>query len=81
MLWMTRRLLPLMPRMTGALAGAAAAAIPGALMQFGCMYVPAHILVHHVGPVFVAAAVGFAIGPLVLAARRTVPRSRGVPLH
>jgi hypothetical protein len=81
MLWMSGRLLPLMPRMTGMLAGAAAAAIPGALMQFGCMYVPAHILTHHIGPVFVVAAIGFAIGPLALTARRTVPRSRGVPLH
>lgn len=81
MLWMMRRLLPLTPRLTGMLAGAAAASIPGALMQFGCMYVPAHILTHHVGPVFVVAVIGFAIGPLALTARRTVPRSRGVPMH
>lgn len=81
MLWMTRRLLPLMPRATGALAGAAAAAIPGALMQFGCMYVPAHILLHHLGPVLVMAVIGFVAAPVVISARRTVPRSRGVPMH
>jgi hypothetical protein len=81
LLWMTRRLLPFMPRTTSALGGAVAAAIPGALMQFGCMYVPAHILTHHLGPVLIVAIIGFALGPLALKARRTVPRSRGVPLH
>ena len=81
MLWFARGLLPLQPRSTGLLAGAAAAAIPGALMQFGCMYEPAHILAFHIGPVFIVAAIGFALGPIALLARRTVPRSRGIPMH
>ena len=81
MLWLARRLLPLRPRLTGLFAGAAAAAIPGALMQFGCMYEPAHILAYHIGPVVIVAAIGFALGPIALLARRTVPRSRGIPMH
>jgi hypothetical protein len=81
MLWFARRLLPLWPRTTSLLAGAAAAAIPGSLMQFGCMYVPEHILTHHIGPIFIVAAIGAVIGRIVLTTRRTVPRSRGVSLH
>jgi len=81
MLWLARGLMPLRPRSTGLLGGAAAAAIPAALMQFGCMYVPEHILMFHIGPVFIVAAIGFAIGPFVLTRRRTVPRSRGIPMH
>jgi hypothetical protein len=81
MLWMARRLLPLWPRTTGMLAGAASAAIPGALMQFACMYVPEHILMYHLGPVFIMAAIGFMTGRMALTVRRTVPRSRGVSVH
>jgi hypothetical protein len=81
LLWMVRRQLPLWPRITGMTAGAAAAAIPAALMQFGCMYVPSHILTHHIGPIFVVGAVGFLIGPLVLKTRRDVPRRRDVSIH
>lgn len=81
MLWLSRRLLPLSPRLTGALAGAAAAAIPGALMQFACMYEPAHILLAHMSPMAIMATVGLLVGPFAVAARRAVPRSRGVPLH
>jgi hypothetical protein len=81
MFWLTRRLMPLSPRLTGALAGAAAAAVPGALMQFGCMYDPAHILVAHMSPLPIMAAVGLLVAPLAMATRRVVPRSRGVPMH
>jgi hypothetical protein len=81
MFWLARRLVPLSPRLTGALAGAAAAGIPGALMQFGCMYDPAHILVAHMSPMPILAAAGLLIGPLAVAARRAVPRSRGVSIH
>jgi hypothetical protein len=81
MLVIARRLFPLWPRTTGMLAGAAAAAIPGALMQFACMYVPVHILTHHIGPVFIMGAIGLVIGRFALTVRRAVPRSRGVPLH
>lgn len=51
---------------TGGLIGAAAGAVPGLLMQLACMYVPEHILVFHLGPAVVLAAVGAALGPLIL---------------
>jgi hypothetical protein len=81
LLWMARGLLPLWPRTTAMLAGAASAAIPGALMQFACMYAPGHILTHHIGPIFITAAIGGIAGRLVLTRRATVPRSRGVSVH
>lgn len=64
-----RRKYPLWPRWSGFLAGAAAAAIPGALMQFGCMYVPEHILTHHIAPIFLTAGLGALLGPWVVKAR------------
>jgi hypothetical protein len=81
MLWTARRFLPLWPRATGLLAGAAAAAIPAELMQFGCMYVPAHILTHHIGPIFITAAIGTLLAPLALSGRPSVPRGPDRPLH
>lgn len=51
---------------TGGLIGATAGAVPGLLMQLACMYVPEHILVFHLGPAAVLAAVGAALGPLIL---------------
>lgn len=76
MLVLARRLFPLRARLTGAFAGAAAAAVPGAMMQFACMYVPTHILTHHLSPVALATTVGALVGPVVLVRRRTEPRSR-----
>lgn len=81
MLWVARRQFPLWPRLTGLLAGAAAAAIPGELMQFGCMYVPRHILTHHIAPVLVTAAIGAVVAPLALKIRTAVPRRRDVSIH
>jgi hypothetical protein len=81
MLWIARRQFPLWPRSTGLLAGTAAAAIPGALMQFGCMYVPEHILMYHVGPIALTAALGAAIGPFVLKVSSAAPRRREVSMH
>ncbi len=81
MLWSARRLFPLRPRVTGFLAGAAAAAIPGELMQFGCMYVPEHILTHHLLPIAVTAALGAAIGPWALRRGNGVRPRRALPLH
>lgn len=72
MLWLARRQYPLWPRMTGVLAGAAAAAIPAAIMQFACMYVPAHILAYHIFPILVTAAIGAVIGPVALSRRTPV---------
>lgn len=73
MLWMARRQFPLRPRRTAMLVGAAAASIPAAIMQFACMYVPAHILTHHLGPILVMAVVGAIVGPIALAMRTARP--------
>lgn len=81
MLWVARRQFPLWPRLTGLFAGAAAAAIPGELMQFGCMYVPSHILTHHIAPILITAALGALVAPLALKHRATVPRRRDVSIH
>jgi hypothetical protein len=81
LLWTARRLFPLRPRSTGFLAGAAAAAIPGALMQLGCMYVPEHILVHHIAPVGLVAVLGALIGPYVLRPPAEARRPRDTAVH
>lgn len=81
MLWIARRQFPLWPRTTAMLGGAAAAAIPAGLMQFACMYVPRHILTHHLTPILVTAAIGALIGPLALRVRNTVPRRRDASIH
>jgi hypothetical protein len=65
-LWLAARAAPLARAWTGALAGAAAAALPASYMQLGCMYDPAHALGHHLLPVAITAALGAALGPLVL---------------
>ncbi|MGA8205002.1 MAG: NrsF family protein [Woeseiaceae bacterium] len=80
-LWSARRLFPLRPRSTGFLAGAAAAAIPAALMQFACMYVPEHILVHHIAPVGLVAVLGALIGPYVLRPPAEARRPRETAVH
>jgi len=77
MLWYARRQFPLRPRLTGLLAGAAAAAIPGALMQIGCMYVPSHILAYHIAPIALTAALGAFVGPWALRPEGTSRRDSG----
>jgi hypothetical protein len=81
MLASVRRLYPLWPRITGSLAGAAAAAIPAELMQFGCIYVPTHILAYHVGPMLVTAVIGALIGPWALTQKSAIRPRRATPLH
>jgi hypothetical protein len=76
-----RRLLPLQLRVTGALAGAAAAALPVAIMQVACMYEPGHALTYHLSAVPVLAAVGALVGPRLLARRPVVPRRRTAAVH
>ena len=61
-----RRLAPMQRVATGALLGAAAGAIPGLLMQMACMYLPEHILSHHIAPIFLLTALGAGLGPVVL---------------
>jgi uncharacterized membrane protein YfcA len=50
-------------------------------MQFGCMYVPEHILTHHLLPIAVTAVLGALLGPWVLKPRRAEHPRRGAPLH
>lgn len=78
MLGYARRQFPLRPRLTGFFAGAAAAAIPGALMQIGCMYVPSHILAYHIAPIALMAALGALIGPWVLRLKGVSRRDRSL---
>ena len=81
LLALARRYYPVWPRATAAAAGLASAAIPAALMQFGCMYAPDHILTHHMAPILATVALGAIIGPWVLSPRRPVPRGPAAPLH
>jgi len=81
LLYYARSLMPLWPRATGALAGAAAGAIPGAWMQLACMYMPSHILTHHLGTIVMLAGIGALVGPLALRRSQTVPRSRSDRIH
>ena len=81
LLFAARGLLPLWPRATGALAGAAAAAWPALLMQLGCMYEPGHALGYHLSAIPLLAALGALVGPRVLARRAVVPRRRSAAIH
>jgi hypothetical protein len=63
--WMIRQALPLARVWTGAIAAAAAAAVPALLMQLACMYDPAHILSYHLAPIALAAFIGGLLGPIV----------------
>jgi hypothetical protein len=76
-----RRQFPLRHRMTGFLCGSAAAAIPAALMQFACVYTPAHVLSHHIAPVAVTAVLGGLLGPRVLRSKPRLRRPRNASLH
>jgi hypothetical protein len=81
LLYCARGFMSLWPRATGALAGAAAGAIPAAWMQFACMYEPSHILMHHLGTALILVGIGAIVGPLALARRQTVPRPRSEQVH
>jgi hypothetical protein len=81
LLFAARRLMPLRPRATAALAGAAAAAPPALLMQLACMYAPAHALAYHLSAIPALALAGFLVGPWVLGHALVGPRNRGVTLH
>ncbi len=64
--WIMRRRLPLHPRWTGLLLGAAAGSLPALIMQWACMYDPAHMLVNHLGPAAGVAGVGWLLAPRCL---------------
>lgn len=65
-LLLLRRLAPLQRGATGVVAGAAAGAMPGLLMQLACMYIPAHILTHHIAPILGLVVVGSLAGRFML---------------
>lgn len=60
--YVLHRCYPLRPVRAGLYLGLSAGAIPALLMQFACMYLPAHILTHHIAPIIVVAGAGGAIG-------------------
>lgn len=76
-----RRLMPLRPRATGALAGAAAAALPALLMQVACMYEPEHALEYHLSAIPALALAGFLVGPWALKRAPVAPRRQGATRH
>jgi hypothetical protein len=65
-LWLLRRAAPLDRRGAGALAGAAAGALPALMMQLACMYDPGHILGHHLAPIAATALLGAILGQALL---------------
>lgn len=65
----SRRLWPLHGAWSGFMLGLAAGAIPALLMQFACMYIPQHILLHHLGPGLLLGPVGGVLGWLLLRPR------------
>ncbi|MBN1240758.1 MAG: DUF1109 family protein, partial [Gammaproteobacteria bacterium] len=81
LLWLTARLMPLRPVLTGALAGCAGAAAPAALMQLACMYSPDHILIYHATPVAITGLSGALVAPLLLRRRNLMPPRRTQTLH
>jgi hypothetical protein len=64
-----RRLWPLRGAWSGALLGLAAGVAPALLMQFACMYLPAHILLHHLLPASAVGLVGLVAGRFLLRPR------------
>ena len=62
-----RRRMPLERASVGLLVGVASAAVPALMMQWACMYDPAHILGHHLLPLAFVGAAGALAGWAVLA--------------
>ena len=46
--------------------GVAAGSVPALVMQWACMYEPAHALMHHLGPAALVALAGAVLGPRLL---------------
>lgn len=65
-LLLLRRLAPLERWSAGLVAGAAAGAIPGLLMQLACLYIPSHILIFHLAPALALALLGGLAGRVLL---------------
>ncbi len=65
-IYLCRRYYVLAPVRTTALISLAAAMVPALLMQFACMYDPAHILSHHILPIPMVVAAAIVVHRLVL---------------
>jgi len=65
-LLLLRRWVGLRPILSGAIAGAAAGAIPALMMQVACMYGAEHALMMHLGPGLVPVTLGAVLGPRLL---------------
>ncbi|MCP5059153.1 MAG: DUF1109 domain-containing protein [bacterium] len=64
--WALRRRAVLDRRLAGLCLGAAAGSVPALLMQWACMYDPAHALMAHLGPGVLVAIAGALLGPRLL---------------
>ena len=64
--YLVGRLWPLHGAWTGLLIGLAAGATPALIMQFACMYIPVHIITHHLIPGLVLGIVGLIAGKYFL---------------
>ena len=61
-MYIIRRLWPLHGALSGLMIGLAAGATPALIMQFACMYVPLHIITHHLLPGLLLGLVGVVTG-------------------
>lgn len=64
--WALRRRAVLDRRLAGLCLGVAAGSLPALIMQWACMYDPAHALMHHLGPAAVVALAGAVLAPRLL---------------
>ncbi|HKK15292.1 MAG TPA: NrsF family protein [Gammaproteobacteria bacterium] len=65
-LYLIGRLWPLHGSWSGLIIGLAAGATPALIMQFACMYIPAHIITHHLIPGLLLGVIGFFAGKYYL---------------
>lgn len=64
--WALRRRAVLNRRLAGLCLGVAAGSLPALVMQWACMYDPAHALLFHLGPGALVAVAGAMLGPRFL---------------
>lgn len=70
-LWLRRRTVPVHPGLNGAVLGTVGGALGGVLVDFWCPLTNApHVLIGHVAPVLLLAAIGCLVGQAVLPVRR-----------
>ena len=65
-IYLIGRLWPLHGASTGLIIGLAAGATPALIMQFACMYIPLHIITHHLLPGLLLGIVGLFAGKYFL---------------